>query len=551
MIMNGQNLNLYSNIPQIMFESKVILWKYDNYRQRRILMQSANGPCPLLALVNCLSLRGGIILSHPGSYSSEELLSILKEYLIRFNPLKHESPDFADRSKNLSDAIGLLPSAFHGLDINIRFKSIDDFEYSNQMVLFDMCNVSLFHGWVISKDDPLFFYLKDQSYNSLLEKIAISQSENDKQYANPMQSLQNTSSLICTNPAIAQPEGKNPVSFIFGPPPKVSQLQNDTSFHIMQTTLPPPVIIPSVSTPSFSSESSTKTLQSNVEDFHQSASLSLQPQSPPIVPLPFSSTTSFSSPTFSGVSGDKQIQSSPIASSSISQQSGISESNQASNTFAVNYQSHLQQQLLPQLPQPLSVSGHFSSSSALQSPPSAELSPNTISSGDVTQSSKGSSSVTPSEKEVEVYKQFISSASSEMQLTYEGLFELNAKMREGSLAILFKANHFSVITKSFNQIHELVTTQGIASCPNVVWMRIDGINNETTICNADFWPLEPGSTPPDGYSSKLSEIPQSKIPIITNHLSQYGSPWYSGRTKPTAKEKQILSEKDKEDCAIL
>ena len=65
------------------FPSKRIIWKFGNYAEREILLQCKNGPCPLLSLINVLSLRGAITLSNKTLYTSDEIIEVLRIYLIK------------------------------------------------------------------------------------------------------------------------------------------------------------------------------------------------------------------------------------------------------------------------------------------------------------------------------------------------------------------------------------------------------------------------------------------------------------------------------------
>ena len=69
------------------FPSKQILWKYGGYTVKRILLQETNGPCPLLALANLLSLRGSIELKRDDIYLSDEILTLIKEFIIAANQM--------------------------------------------------------------------------------------------------------------------------------------------------------------------------------------------------------------------------------------------------------------------------------------------------------------------------------------------------------------------------------------------------------------------------------------------------------------------------------
>ena len=62
-----------------------------------------------------------------------------------------------DFQQQTAGAIGLLPSLSRGLDVNCHFKATTAFEYTQELTVFDVLNVPLYHGWV---PQPFFFLAK-------------------------------------------------------------------------------------------------------------------------------------------------------------------------------------------------------------------------------------------------------------------------------------------------------------------------------------------------------------------------------------------------------
>uniref|UniRef100_A0ACB8G8J3 Ubiquitin carboxyl-terminal hydrolase MINDY-1 n=1 Tax=Sphaerodactylus townsendi TaxID=933632 RepID=A0ACB8G8J3_9SAUR len=67
----------------------------------------------------------------------------------------------------------VLPKLSTGLDVNVRFTGISDFEYTPECIVFDLLNVPLYHhGWLV---DPQLAEVAQAvgklSYNQLVEKI--------------------------------------------------------------------------------------------------------------------------------------------------------------------------------------------------------------------------------------------------------------------------------------------------------------------------------------------------------------------------------------------
>ncbi|VDK46572.1 unnamed protein product [Gongylonema pulchrum] len=76
-----------------------------------IVMQNENGPCPLLAVVNVLLLRGQISLPHGSTQVDENHLLLLDI----------TECELANYEQNIEDVLTLIPSLPRGLDVNIHF----------------------------------------------------------------------------------------------------------------------------------------------------------------------------------------------------------------------------------------------------------------------------------------------------------------------------------------------------------------------------------------------------------------------------------------------
>lgn len=70
---------------------------------------------------------------------------ILPHSLINSRGLTHScvSP------QNMSDAMAVLPKLSTGLDVNVRFTGVSDFEYTPECIVFDLLNIPLYHGWLL------------------------------------------------------------------------------------------------------------------------------------------------------------------------------------------------------------------------------------------------------------------------------------------------------------------------------------------------------------------------------------------------------------------
>jgi len=141
---------------------------------RRILLQSANGPCPLLALCNVLLLRNQISLSQHTRYVSfNELVEMVSGFLFDANASASTGDGTAaDLRENLESCLEILPRLNVGLDVNVKFASATDFEYTRELAVFDLLDIHLFHGWLVSKhDETAFKAFGHLSYNQVVERL--------------------------------------------------------------------------------------------------------------------------------------------------------------------------------------------------------------------------------------------------------------------------------------------------------------------------------------------------------------------------------------------
>ncbi|TMW65055.1 hypothetical protein Poli38472_009222 [Pythium oligandrum] len=142
------------------------------------ICQNINGPCPLLAISNVLLLRGHITiddkLQDGGVISAQELIQVVTKRLVEANPPLPESDELGrlTQQKTLQDVQRLMPSLLVGLDVNVRFHSITDFEYTVACAVFDMLDIALVHGWLLDiQDTKTVDVVQNKSYNELIERV--------------------------------------------------------------------------------------------------------------------------------------------------------------------------------------------------------------------------------------------------------------------------------------------------------------------------------------------------------------------------------------------
>ncbi|KAL1569001.1 ubiquitin carboxyl-terminal hydrolase MINDY-1-like [Salvia divinorum] len=161
-----------TTLEEIVYKTKVIEF-FD--RTALIILQNNNGPCPLLSICNVLSLKNSLSLSlDTPEVSQDKLLSLVADRLINSNS-KIDNKDAGyvkNQQQNIADAIDLLPRLTTGIDVNIKFRRIDDFEFTPECAIFDLLDIPLYHGWIVDPQDiETADAIGSKSYNCLMSEL--------------------------------------------------------------------------------------------------------------------------------------------------------------------------------------------------------------------------------------------------------------------------------------------------------------------------------------------------------------------------------------------
>lgn len=167
--------------------------------KRAIVCQNENGPCPLLGIVNVLLLRNAVTLQGDPDrpeVSTQELMSLVATRILDNNArmattgtdvdgASVKGTDFEamdaeqaeamrqNQEQNVSDAMAVLPSLATGLDVNVRFRHALDFEFTAELAIFDLLDVTLCHAWVCDADyyPEASSAIGSRGYNQLMERM--------------------------------------------------------------------------------------------------------------------------------------------------------------------------------------------------------------------------------------------------------------------------------------------------------------------------------------------------------------------------------------------
>ncbi|XP_077239425.1 uncharacterized protein LOC143880366 isoform X3 [Tasmannia lanceolata] len=164
---------------EILYKTKVVKFLG---RSVLIILQNDNGPCPLIAICNVLLLRNNLKLNLDMSeISLQKLLSLVAGRLIdsNSNVQDKDSGYVENQLRNVADAIDLLPHLATGIDVNLHFGKIDDFEFTPERAIFDLLGIELYHGWIVDpQDTDTLTAIGSKSYNAIIEELVSLETRN-------------------------------------------------------------------------------------------------------------------------------------------------------------------------------------------------------------------------------------------------------------------------------------------------------------------------------------------------------------------------------------
>ncbi|KAL7123161.1 hypothetical protein ACP275_01G087900 [Erythranthe tilingii] len=129
-------------------------------RTTPIVLQHDNGPCPLLAICNALSLKNSLGLDLNNSEASQDqLLSLVYDRMMDSNPGTY---------KDIEDRLRLLRRLTTGINVNIKFRRIHEFVSTPECAIFGLLGIPLYHGWIVDpQDKETYAAIGSNSYDIL------------------------------------------------------------------------------------------------------------------------------------------------------------------------------------------------------------------------------------------------------------------------------------------------------------------------------------------------------------------------------------------------
>ncbi|XP_043715960.1 uncharacterized protein LOC122664276 isoform X2 [Telopea speciosissima] len=186
-------------------------------RTTPIILQNDNGPCPLLAICNVLLIRNNLNLNADASeVSLQKLLSLVAERLIDSNSnVENKDAGYVqNQQQNIADAIDLLPRLATGIDVNIQFRRIDDFEFTPECAIFDLLDIPLYHGWIVDPQDyATANAIESKSYNTLMGELVALETKNTEHKSNPEEDSVDFAAATTATLGVPSPSLSRGISF--------------------------------------------------------------------------------------------------------------------------------------------------------------------------------------------------------------------------------------------------------------------------------------------------------------------------------------------------
>ncbi|XP_064635481.1 ubiquitin carboxyl-terminal hydrolase MINDY-1-like isoform X2 [Lineus longissimus] len=175
---DGSGCKKRDDSPQSVYHIKWIIFKE---KKVPIVTQNENGPCPLLAIVNYLLLKEKIKLPILMEIiTADQLMEYLGDCVFDQVPKNASEDAQLNIEQNVHDAMSVIHKLQTGLDVNVKFTGVADFEYTSECIIFDILGLPMYHGWLVDPQSPeAQAAVGHYSYNQLVEKI-ITQKSSEK-----------------------------------------------------------------------------------------------------------------------------------------------------------------------------------------------------------------------------------------------------------------------------------------------------------------------------------------------------------------------------------
>ena len=86
--------------------------------------------------------------------SAAKLMEYIGDSMLSNVPTNLSGEGRLNYEQNMNDAMAVLPKLQTGLDVNVKFTGVKDFEYTPECIIFDLLRIPLFHGWLVDPETP-------------------------------------------------------------------------------------------------------------------------------------------------------------------------------------------------------------------------------------------------------------------------------------------------------------------------------------------------------------------------------------------------------------
>lgn len=423
-------------------------------REVPILLQAENGPCPLLAIANVLTLKGQLTardFRNARQVSFSNLVNLVAGLLLEQGSgtdecVRTESQE--NQEQRVQDAMGHLEGLQVGLDLNLKFKGCRSMEYTTQLDVFDLLGIDLVHGWLVDPQEAATVAaVGTMSYNQLMmRQVECDVARGGGEHQQPAQEP-------------SQPEkDPKPVPKEEAPPTEMTAQDSEAGEGVAQAVGP-------------QSKPTAQDLLIDRGPAGLGAYLEDNPQSPARI-----------QDEMRGVSllGGVAILPSEADEERPTDGQGHAPQGEATPTPA---------------PAPEAPTSEAQAEGVADAKPTAPEDPATAAEAE----SKREALV----KEGRLLTSFLEASQS--QLTYHGLTELHSALQEGQIAVFFRNNHYSVLHKHQGMLFNLVTDEGYLRVADVVWERLDNVEGDCDFFDGEFRRYQPPPPQPTAESTGATD----------------------------------------------
>uniref|UniRef100_A0A0E0Q2K1 MINDY deubiquitinase domain-containing protein n=1 Tax=Oryza rufipogon TaxID=4529 RepID=A0A0E0Q2K1_ORYRU len=552
--------------PEVMHKTRAV-----DFLGRRtpIVYQNDNGPCPLLAICNVMLLKNVISLNpDAGEVSQQKLLSLVAERLIDSNSnVQGKDEEYVrNREQNISDAIDLLPRLATGIDVNVMFRKIDDFEFTRERAIFDLLDIPLYHGWIVDpQDTDTATSIGSKSYNALASGLAEFKSGESTKENRHVQEEETVDFAAATTAALGVPSPSVSRGISFDE----NTLTDPVELHIRRGDREEEEELRRVLSlskaenanavdGSGSFDTSQSHSSSNMEETAHTESFQLEAveamdstnkeehgNSHALSDGPMLQDTTNAAPNINevGMEESQQVLTSNELEDDgkrniLPEHSDITIQPSESVLDCSSHESSAPNQAAPALGQvdkesceeqaPLQIHGQASDTEKIHGEehilstgnlayenqePVYEGEVVLAEQADKTEKSSEDMQDGPAEHQWELIDNFLQNTAS--QLTVYGLFCLQEGLNERELCVFFRNNHFNTMFKYNGSLYLLATDQGFFSQSDLVWQKLDEVNGDGVFLTSNFTPFKAENPRNDSWNE------QQAMTSTADYLAQF------------------------------